>query len=52
MEEGLEQVPGNDGMEVNFVDLMCEDGVVVFPAFLNTEQEVLDSVCVFEFIEA
>jgi hypothetical protein len=37
MEEGFKQVPGNNGMEINFVDLMSEDGLIVFPAFLNTD---------------
>lgn len=52
MEEGFEEVPGDDGVEVDFVDFVGEDGVVVFPGLFDTEEEVFDGVCVFESIES
>lgn len=52
VQEGLEQVPGDDWVEVDFGDFVGKNGVVVFPTFLDTEQEVLDSVRVFEFVKS
>lgn len=51
MQECFEQVPSNDGVEVDFIDFVGEDRVVVFPTFFNTQEEVLDSVCVLELIK-
>lgn len=52
MEEWFEEIPGNDGMEINFFDLMCEDGIIVFPWLFDTDEEILDSISVFESIES
>lgn len=51
MHEGLKQVPGDNGMKVNFGDLMSENGVIVFPTFFNTQQKVLNSIRIFQLIE-
>lgn len=52
VEEGFEKVPDDDGMKINFVDFMGENGVIVFPAFFDTEQEIANGVSVFKAVES
>lgn len=51
MEEGFKEVPGDDGVEVYFVDFMGENRVIVFPGLLNTKQKIFDGVSVFESVK-
>ncbi len=48
VEEGFEEVPGDNWVEVDLVDFVRENRVVVFPAFFDTEQKVLHSIRVLE----
>ncbi len=49
--EGLKEVPGDNGMEVDLIELMGEDRVIVFPAFLDAVHKILDGVRVLKPIE-
>ena len=51
MQECLKQVPGHNGVEIHFSDFMGENGVIVFPTFLNTQQKVLHSIRILQLIK-
>lgn len=51
MKKGFKEIPCHDRMEINLVKFVCENGVIVFPTFLNAIQEILDSISIFQPIE-
>jgi hypothetical protein len=51
MEESLKEIPDDDGVEVYLVGFMLENGLIVFPTFFNTEQEVLDGISILQPIK-
>ena len=41
VQEGLEEVPGDDGVEVDFGALMFEDALIILPRLFNTKHKLL-----------
>jgi hypothetical protein len=51
VQEGLEEVPGHDGVEVDFGALMFENALIIFPRLLNTKHKLLLIISILQPIK-